>query len=414
MSFKMRDLSAMPDTQPKWIILDGDLDANWIESMNSVMDDNKILTLASNERIKLLPHMRLIFEIRNLKFATPATVSRAGILFISDAEGSQWKSYYKSWISKMHYKKETKDELHRLFENYMAQSLLHIKKTFKYLVPCVDIAMVVSLCKLLEALYSSDKIKSDDEVKNHEQLFVFCAVWCLGAGFGEKDNINYRKQFSNWWKDKFKTVKFGAGSVFDYYVDLEHGQLREWKNMDTGDILSKIDTSKRISSFTIPTSDTIANSFLSQKFLQVKHSPMLVGLAGCGKTQIIKGMLDSITSGAEPAFLQQVINFNFYTDSELLQIQLESQLEKRGGRSFGPKGKATLVYFIDDFNMPGPDKYDTQSALALVRQHKDYDHWYDRNKCGTFKEIKNTMHIAAMNPTAGSFFINDRLQRHFW
>jgi len=88
MSNKMRELSNLPDTLPKWITLDGDLDANWIESMNSVMDDNKILTLASNERIKLLPHMRLIFEIRNLKFATPATVSRAGILFISDAEGA--------------------------------------------------------------------------------------------------------------------------------------------------------------------------------------------------------------------------------------------------------------------------------------------------------------------------------------
>lgn len=83
----MRSLSEEPDTNPKWIILDGDLDANWIESMNSVMDDNKILTLASNERIVLKPHMRLIFEIRNLKFATPATVSRAGILYISDSSG---------------------------------------------------------------------------------------------------------------------------------------------------------------------------------------------------------------------------------------------------------------------------------------------------------------------------------------
>ena len=94
----LRDLGEMSDENPKWIVLDGDLDANWIESMNSVMDDNKILTLANNERIPLKPHMKAIFEIRDLRFATPATVSRAGILYISDDAGHQWKSYVKSWI----------------------------------------------------------------------------------------------------------------------------------------------------------------------------------------------------------------------------------------------------------------------------------------------------------------------------
>lgn len=128
LSCTMRELSQRPGTDPKWIILDGDLDANWIESMNSVMDDNKILTLASNERIKLLPHMRLIFEIKNLKFATPATVSRAGILFISDATGYQWGSYIQSWIARMKYDDARKTELKGLFEKYIQKSLDHIRK----------------------------------------------------------------------------------------------------------------------------------------------------------------------------------------------------------------------------------------------------------------------------------------------
>ena len=96
LSFTMRELANAPDTNPKWIILDGDLDANWIENMNSVMDDNRLLTLASNERIRLLGNMKLLFEIRDLLYASPATVTRAGVLFISDEQ--QWKNYAQSWV----------------------------------------------------------------------------------------------------------------------------------------------------------------------------------------------------------------------------------------------------------------------------------------------------------------------------
>lgn len=73
LSYTMRELANTPDDNPKWILLDGDLDANWVESMNSVMDDSRLLTLPSNERIRLLPHMKMIFEIRDLKYATPVS-----------------------------------------------------------------------------------------------------------------------------------------------------------------------------------------------------------------------------------------------------------------------------------------------------------------------------------------------------
>lgn len=56
-----------------------DTASRWIESLNTVMDDNKVLTLASNERIALTKDMRLLFEVGHLQSATPATVSR-GIL----------------------------------------------------------------------------------------------------------------------------------------------------------------------------------------------------------------------------------------------------------------------------------------------------------------------------------------------
>ena len=88
----MRDLANLTSEGPKWIVLDGDIDPMWIESLNTVMDDNKVLTLASNERIPLTPMMRLLFEISHLKTATPATVSRAGILYINPADLG-WNPY---------------------------------------------------------------------------------------------------------------------------------------------------------------------------------------------------------------------------------------------------------------------------------------------------------------------------------
>ena len=93
----MRDLANITSEGPKWIVLDGDIDPMWIESLNTVMDDNKILTLASNERIAVTPEMRLIFEISNLRTATPATVSRAGILYINPGDLG-WNPYVTSWV----------------------------------------------------------------------------------------------------------------------------------------------------------------------------------------------------------------------------------------------------------------------------------------------------------------------------
>ena len=67
-----------------WIIFDGDVDPEWAENLNSVLDDNKLLTLPSGERLQIPDNVRIMFEVETLKYATLATVSRCGMVWFSD------------------------------------------------------------------------------------------------------------------------------------------------------------------------------------------------------------------------------------------------------------------------------------------------------------------------------------------
>jgi dynein heavy chain len=87
------------DEQRNWILFDGDVDAIWIENMNSVMDDNRILTLDNGDRLKLQRHCILLFEVFDLQYASPATISRCGMVFI-DPKNLGYKPFYTRWMDK--------------------------------------------------------------------------------------------------------------------------------------------------------------------------------------------------------------------------------------------------------------------------------------------------------------------------
>nr|XP_029133801.1 dynein heavy chain 11, axonemal-like [Labrus bergylta] len=404
LSSLMREQANISHKGPKWIVLDGDIDPMWIESLNTVMDDNKVLTLASNERVPLTSSMRLVFEISHLRTATPATVSRAGILYVNHQDLG-WTPYVASWIDQRERQTE-RAHLTILFEKYVPRCVEQMRNTFKTITPIPENSMVQTLCTLLNCLLLPENIPPDSPRELYETYFAFACIWAFGGALYQDQLYDYRVEFSQWWTKEMKTVKLPAqGTVFDYYLEPQTKRFLPWS--DTVPPF-EMETCVPLQAVLVHTAETVRFRYFMDLLLERRQPVMLVGNAGVGKTALVRNKLDCLPE----SYMTTKIPFNYYTTSLSLQGTLEQSLEKRAGRSFFPVGNRRMVYFIDDLNMPAVDGFGTVQPHTLIRQHLDYGHWYDRQKL-TLKEIHNTQFVACMNPTAGSFNINPRLQRHF-
>jgi dynein heavy chain len=139
---------------------------------------------------------------------------------------------------------------------------------------------------------------------------------------------------------------------------------------------------------------------------------LLVGNAGTGKTKLLHNYVENQLAKNEH-FVQNTINMNYFMDARLMQAQVEQVLDKRSGSTFGPPAGKHCLCLIDDLNLPYIEEYGTQNSLELLRQLIDQRGVFDREDPGFYKTIQDVQYLAAMNPTAGSFTVNERVQRHF-
>ncbi|XP_030047949.1 dynein axonemal heavy chain 6 [Microcaecilia unicolor] len=408
--------SAVNDTSEdhKWIINDGPVDALWIENMNTVLDDNKMLCLANSERIKLTPQIHMVFEVQDLKVASPATVSRCGMVYI-DSEELKWMPFVQTWMTGLstQLNDETKQYLLDLFTRYVEDGLKFVIKKCTQAISQVDISKVNTLCCLLESLLlgkGGPDLKMEQSRLNSIvcQTFAFCYLWSVGGNLTE----NYWDAFDTYVRQQFEDNPEAklptSGDMWSVYMDYDSKRLDQWER-----IIPSFKYNKEIPFFEmlVPTTDTVRYGYLMEKLLAVKHSVMFTGITGVGKSVVARGLLNRIQE--EASYMPVYINFSAQTSSIRTQEIIESKLEKKRKNILGAPGNKRIIIFVDDLNMPKLDRYGSQPPIELLRQYQDFGGFYDREKL-FWKEIQDvTIAAACAPPGGGRNPVTPRFIRHF-
>ena len=197
-SMLMRAAAIPPEDEKKaedrnWTVFDGPVDAIWIENMNTVLDDNKTLCLSNGQRIKLRDQMRMLFEVQDLIQASPATVSRCGMVYMT-VEEMGWRPYVQTWISEKYSKgdllsAELREYLWYLFDHTVDVGLEKIRNGLKEPIKTYNLQQVKGLCAFLESfiLYEKGFKGEDKDKKKHlDAIFAFSYTWGLGASLDMK------------------------------------------------------------------------------------------------------------------------------------------------------------------------------------------------------------------------------------
>ena len=429
-----------------WILADGPVDAIWIEDLNTVLDDNRILTLANGDRIPMTDNCKIMFENEQLDNASPATVSRCGIVYVDECE-LDWWPVCQAWVQSR--PKCTQSLLNRLFIHYVGVwSKVEPGHIFDFMMrnctPVMSgsrVGVITSTFRLLTGILDDVTLKEPADPNSSsptpemsiqlERLFIYCMVWTVGGLLEPEDRTKFSAEMYRLCDEDRGEQPWPGGSapssttilptlsaeqtLYEYYVDEYNLDWKVWRPPtweypESGNVPgSQLDFSNLL----VPTMDSTRADYILGLMHKQKHDVLLVGGPGTAKTSVCLMFFQKFNP--EKMGLKAV-NFSFLTQMIDVQLTIEESLEKRGGKKFGPTGGRKLTVFFDDISMPEINEWRDQPTLEIVRQMIELDSFafLDKDKRGEMKIVEDTQYIGAMgHPGGGRNDIPNRLKRQF-
>ncbi|XP_076222913.1 dynein heavy chain at 62B [Nomia melanderi] len=411
----------------KWIVFDGPVDAVWIENLNTVLDDNKKLCLTSGEIMQMSGTMSMIFEAMDLLHASPATVSRCGMIYF-EPRVLGWRPFVRSWLHRLNpeWAADHSSNIDELFEWQIDPCLEFIRKKCRATITAGQIHRVITTTVLFE-MFMEDAVEQSPKTFDQFTLFWLQAAMASSVVWGAAGTLDYdsRDRFNAYYTSMWKGAlpehplpEFLAESLISFPVDdtihdcfytfRGRGAWRRYADVarqeefpQTGSIVQLI----------IPTSDTVKYQTLFEKHVRRRKRFLLYGETGTGKSVYVKDLLMNKLSEAE--YLANFVTFTPHTTAAQTQELVVSKLYKKRRNQYGPLPGTRCVVFVDDVNMPAKEAYGAQPPIELLRQFFDHRVWFDLKQPETI-HVHDTMFVCAMAPPGGSRQeLYRRFLRHF-
>ena len=411
----------------QWVLFDGPVDTLWIESMNTVLDDNKKLCLNSGEIVPLSAPMTMMFEPKDLSVASPATVSRCGMVYM-EPTSLGYDVIVDSWLDALPPLVLTatsgpRVELKRLCDTYIADSIGFLRRHITEPLPSVNNGLVNSLLKLFSCFLQPFYGPFDGGVKpkptagdvrdfceNIESQFLFCLVWSIMATADAAGRRKFDKFLRNLSLSNGVKVFFPErGLIYDYTFDPDASEWVTWESLME---VYHHDPKASFAEMIIPTMDTVRYTYLLKTLVENKMHVLMTGPTGTGKTVNVNRWL---SRGAPKHFVPLTFTFSAQTSANMTQDVIDGKCEKRRKGVYGPMAGQQFVLFIDDINMPMREEYGAQPPIELLRQWICASGWYDlEEKSHPWRTIIDTVMVAACGPPGGGKQpVTDRFFRHF-